>query len=166
MTPNTQNKNKSEDKNKNPGQTHPGQGNQDLADRAKDAASSMADRAKDAASAVADRAKDAASAVQDKAEHAANYVGKKAEDATSAVGGGLKSLGQTIREKTPHSGMMGNASSAVADSLESTGRYLEEEGLQGMAEDVTNLIRRNPIPALLIGIGAGFLLARAMTPRR
>jgi hypothetical protein len=35
-----------------------------------------------------------------------------------------------------------------------------------MAEDVTNLIRRNPIPALLIGIGAGFLLARAMTPRR
>ena len=84
----------------------------------------------------------------------------------AAVGSGLKSLGHTIRDHTPDSGMAGDASSAVANTLERTGRYLQEEGLEGIAEDVTNLIRRNPIPAMLVGVGAGFLLARAMTSRR
>jgi hypothetical protein len=30
-----------------------------------------------------------------------------------------------------------------------------------MGEDLTNLIRRNPLPAVLVGIGIGYLLARA-----
>jgi hypothetical protein len=29
-----------------------------------------------------------------------------------------------------------------------------------MAEDLTDLIKRNPIPAVLIGVGIGFLLAQ------
>ena len=31
-----------------------------------------------------------------------------------------------------------------------------------MAGDLTDLVKNNPIPALLIGIGLGFLLGRAM----
>jgi hypothetical protein len=53
----------------------------------------------------------------------------------------------------------------VAGALESSGRYLEEQGLSGIGEDLTNLIRRNPLPAILLGIGLGFLLARATTSR-
>jgi len=123
------------------------------------------DRAKDAAAAVADKAKETASNVMHSAENAASYVGHRAEDATSAVGGGLKSLGSTIREHAPNSGMIGDASAGVAKTLESAGRYLQEEGLKGVADDVTNLIRRNPIPALLVAVGVGFLLARATTSR-
>ena len=33
--------------------------------------------------------------------------------------------------------------------------------LSGIGEDLTGMIRRNPVPALLIGIGLGFLIARA-----
>ena len=29
-----------------------------------------------------------------------------------------------------------------------------------MADDLTTLIKNNPIPALLVGVGIGFLLAR------
>ncbi len=166
MTPNTQSKNKSDEKNKNAGQgSQSGQASHSSSSQCETGTSTM-DRAKDTISSMGDRAKDAASAVQERAEHAASYVGQKAEDATSAVGGSLKSLSQTIRETSPSSGMMGSASSAVADSLERTGRYLEEEGLSGMADDITDLIRRNPIPSLLVGVGIGFLLARAMTSRR
>ena len=98
----------------------------------------------------------------DKAKDAATFVGQKADDATAAVGGGLKSLGQTIRDK---GGTVNNASAAVAQALENSGNYLQEQGVKGIGNDVTNLIRRNPIPAVLLGIGVGFLLARKMMPR-
>ena len=52
--------------------------------------------------------------------------------------------GAGLRESLPHEGMMGTASSALADTLDRSGRYLEEEGLRGMADDLTNLIRRFP----------------------
>jgi hypothetical protein len=123
------------------------------------------DRAGDAAASLGEKARDTASSVAHTVEDAAVYVGRKAEDATSAVGAGLRSFGGSLREHAPHDGMAGDASSAVAKTLESTGRYLQEEGLQGMAEEVTNLIRRNPVPALLIAFGAGFLIARATTAR-
>jgi hypothetical protein len=58
--------------------------------------------------------------------------------------------------------MLGSASSSLARTLEQGGEYLEHEGLSGISKDLTNVIRRNPIPALCIGIGLGFILARAM----
>jgi len=98
--------------------------------------------------------------VADKAKQAATYVGGKANEATEAVGAGMESLGGAIRDCEPATGLLHNAGEAVADKLEGTGRYLEQQGLKGIGEDVTNLIRRNPIPALLIGVGVGVLVAR------
>jgi hypothetical protein len=49
----------------------------------------------------------------------------------------------------------------VAQTLDTTGRYLKEEGLKGIGEDVSNLIRRHPLQAVLLGIGVGYLLARS-----
>jgi len=73
----------------------------------------------------------------------------------------MGNLGHTIREKAGREGFMGQAGAAVADTLESGGRYLEEHDLGDMGQEITSMIRRNPIPALLVGIGIGFLLARA-----
>jgi len=109
---------------------------------------------------AADEAKGILSTAAQKTKEAASYVGDKAEQATHAVGEGIESLGGSVRRMTPREGMLHNASEAVAGSLESSGRYLEEHGLKGIGDDVTNLIRKNPIPALLIGIGLGFCLAR------
>ena len=103
----------------------------------------------------------ASSATQRASEVTAN-VGQKAAEATSAVGGRIRGVADTLRESLPHEGMMGTASSALADTLDRSGRYLEEEGLRGMADDLTNLVRRNPIPALFLGIGVGFLLGRSL----
>ena len=94
------------------------------------------------------------------ASSAATAVGEKAGQGVAAVGSGMESLAGTIREHAPQSGIMGTASTRVAETLESGGRYLREEGLKGMTEDLTDLIRKNPIPAVLMGIGFGFLLAR------
>jgi hypothetical protein len=73
----------------------------------------------------------------------------------------MKSVAETIREKSPQTGLVGSASATVAHTLESGGRYLEQQGFKGLASDLTDFIRRNPIPALLVGVGIGYMLARA-----
>jgi F0F1-type ATP synthase assembly protein I len=134
-------------------------------DKAKDAAANVADKARDAASSAMDKAKEATSTAYQSAGQALSDLGQRAESATTSLGGSMQHLAGTIRESAPHEGMLGTASSRVADSLESGGRYLQEEGLSGLAEDVTTLIRRNPIPAVLVGVGLGFLLARTTSRR-
>jgi ElaB/YqjD/DUF883 family membrane-anchored ribosome-binding protein len=153
------------------------EGAQQMADKAKEMASSATDTAKDVASlaaekskgmavSVGDRAKGTASAIAEKAQEAsrkagdlAKNVGKKAEETVASVGGQMKSLAGTIREKAPP--IAGSAASAVANTLDSGGSYLQEHNLHGMAEDMTSLIRRYPLQSLLVGIGVGFLIARA-----
>jgi hypothetical protein len=106
-------------------------------------------------------ASEMASSAGQKASDVASTVGQKAEDATAAVGGSMKSLAGTIREKAPEGGVLGSVSSSVAHTLEDSGRYLEEHGLSGIGKDMAEMVRRNPLPALLVGIGLGYLLARA-----
>jgi hypothetical protein len=140
------------------GEEHPrGRGTEHNGGKGKQAA----DKARDLAANVGEKAREAASGVAEKARDLASNVGQRAEDATAAVGSGMRSLAGTLRETLPHEGVVGSASSTVAGGLESTGRYLQDEGLGGLAQDMTNLIRRNPIPALLLGVGLGFILARA-----
>jgi hypothetical protein len=133
-----------------------------VAEKAKDAGTSAAQTAGQAVSGAAQKAREMASSATQAASEAAANVGHKAEEATSAVGSGMRNLAGTLREKLPHEGMIGTAGSTMADTLERGGRYLEEEGLRGIGEDLTNVIRRNPIPALLLGIGIGFLIARSL----
>jgi hypothetical protein len=133
-----------------------------MSEQAKDAASSTAHRVGEAAWSATQKAKEMASSVGQSASEVAFHVGQKADDTTSAVGGGMRSLAGTLRGNMPHEGMMGSASTAVADTLDRGGRYLQEEGLRGVGKKLTNLIRRNPLPALLIGIGVGFLIARSV----
>ena len=118
------------------------------------------EQARTAAEEAANQASKLAATVASKASEAASYVGHKAEDAASALGTGMKTLAGTLREKGPNQGMIGSASSTVANTLETGGRYLQEHGLSGMGADLVNQIRRNPIPAVLVGVGLGFLLAR------
>lgn len=124
-----------------------------------------AERVAEVTSSLREMVHDAASGVGRAAEGTVSYIGKKAEDATAAVAGGLKAMGGTVREHAPRGGMVGGASAAVAESLENSGRYLRKEGLTGIAEDVTNLVRRHPLPAVLAGVGLGFLLSRVTTRR-
>ena len=130
-----------------------------IVDTAKDMASS-------AASTVSSAAGSAVQSVKGAAENAATYVGQKAGDATHAAGSGLRQAGEAIRSAAPQQDMLKGLACSVADGLDSAGRYLEEEGLSGMAEDMTTLIRKNPIPALMVGVGIGFLLGRVMAPSR
>jgi ElaB/YqjD/DUF883 family membrane-anchored ribosome-binding protein len=109
-----------------------------------------------------DKAKDVAGQAYDKAKDVASSVGQKADDLTSSAGTQLKNLGDTIRERAPHEGMLGSAAQGMARTLRDSGEYLENAGLSGIGEDLTTMIRKNPVPAVLVGIGFGFILGRML----
>jgi len=132
-----------------------------VADKARETASNVADKARETAHTVADKARETAHNVADKAKDLTATAGRKADDMAGKVGSGLESAAESIREHTPHTGMLGTAATKVADAVESSGHYLKEEGLSGMANDLTEMVKRNPIPALLLAIGVGVLIARA-----
>jgi uncharacterized protein YjbJ (UPF0337 family) len=58
--------------------------------------------------------------------------------------------------------MVGAAAATVTDTVTGAGTYLQEKGVQALPGDLAGLIRRYPIPALLIGLGVGFILARSL----
>jgi hypothetical protein len=105
---------------------------------------------------------DAAARVGKKAGEIASSLGHKADDATTAVGKGVHSLAGSMREGGPHEGVLGSANSTIADTLETSGKHLQEQGLSGLAEDIAQTIRRHPLPAVFIGVGVGYLLARVI----
>lgn len=136
------------------------------ADHARDVASDVGQKAREVGGDVAQRARDVASDVADAGRSAANAAGRTAEQAVGSTGQGLQSLAGQVREYGPNSGVLGQATSTVASGLEQGGQYLKEQGLSGMADDLTEMIKRNPIPALLLGMGVGFVLARLTSSSR
>lgn len=135
---------------------------QQAGDKAKDAAGTVGDKAREAAGGAYDKLKDAAGHVGDAASSAAGAVGRQAEDLTERAGSGMQSLAGAVRDQGPQGGMLGQATRGVAGAMEQAGKYIEDKNLSGMADDLTGLIKNNPIPALLLGVGVGFLLGRAI----
>lgn len=120
------------------------------------------DKAKELGGTVVDKTKDAAATVAENFSQAAKVVGHKADQLASGAGTGIKNLGETIKEQGPQEGMIGDATKSVGATLEQGGKYLEEAGLSGMFGDLTEVIKRNPIPAVAVGVGLGLLLGRAL----
>ncbi len=87
---------------------------------------------------------------------AANMAG----GAATAVGDTMGSLASVIRDHAPHEGTIASAATAVAGGLESANSYLQEKDYEHLATDLTAVIRRYPIPSLLVGLGLGYVLAR------
>ncbi|MGH7231111.1 MAG: hypothetical protein ACREJU_07100 [Nitrospiraceae bacterium] len=83
-----------------------------------------------------------------------------ADQAAMAAGEKLRVAADMIREKAPQEGTIGATATAVAESFDEAGLYLQEQGFTGAREDVELLIRRYPIQSLLLGLGVGYLLAR------
>lgn len=103
--------------------------------------------------------------ITDTARDVARSAVDKADSAASKAGENISSFGETVREKGPKEGYLGAATRTVASGIESTGDYLANKGVSGMADDMVSVLRNYPIATLLVGVGIGFLLARSMSRR-
>jgi gas vesicle protein len=123
---------------------------QDIGQRAQNVASNVGAKAQEAASKIGQRAQDAASSAQD-----------KTDDALSTVGQKVSSLAGSLRSTASQEGMVGHTANALADSLDSTGRYLQEHGIKDMGKDLAQIVKSHPIPSMLAIFGVGFLAGMA-----
>lgn len=93
--------------------------------------------------------------------NAGSYLQNNAETLTDTISGGLKATARTIREKGPQDGRLGDATSAVAQTFSNFANYLDGHRVTDITADLSHLIGKNPLPALLVGIGLGVLLGHA-----
>lgn len=135
---------------------------QEALDKAKEVGENALGKVKEAGAEALGKAKEAVQSVGEMATETAATVGKKADDMTAAAGHRIAGFGETIAHQAPHEGLAGRASQAVADTIKEGGKYIEEHKLSGMAQDVEQVVKNHPIPALLICLGIGFCLGRAM----
>jgi uncharacterized protein YjbJ (UPF0337 family) len=82
---------------------------------------------------------------------------------TSAAQDAASSMPEMARTAaTQAQEMAGAAATAVTDTVAGAGAYLQEKGVQALPGDLAGLIRRYPVPAVLIGLGIGLLLGRTL----
>ena len=68
----------------------------------------------------------------------------------------LYDLGQNMADK---------ARSAFSNKMDQASSYWQEKEFSAMADDLVGLIRRYPIPALLLAVGLGYAVAKSLFGR-
>ena len=131
-------------------------------DKAKEIAASVGSMASHAAAAMGDMVNQAGTTVGAMAGHAACDASKRADDLTASAGIGIQRLGNEIDRNGPQNGVLAGASHAVAKTVRDSGEYLEDAKLSGVTKDLTQLIQKNPIPAVCVAIGLGWFIARKL----
>jgi hypothetical protein len=121
--------------------------------------------ASSAASGVGQQAREAASNLGEKAREMAGKAEDRADDALSSMGQRMSTMAGSLRQTAPRGGAVGSAAGAVADRLESGGRYLQEHGVSDITDDIGGLVRRNPLPALCLAFGFGFVIGLVASRR-
>lgn len=109
---------------------------------------------------TAEKATEVGSKIAGRAQHLGAEIADRADETVSSLGRGVTQFAGKIRENSPVKGTIGSAAGAVADGLESSGKYLTDSGLSGIEEDLASVVRRHPMPSVFVGIGLGVLLGR------
>lgn len=115
-------------------------------------------KAQDAAHNVKDKANELGTQAREKA----NQASEKVDDAMSNAGQQMSNLAQTVRERAPQQGRMGEIAENTATALERSGRYLQQSNPDTIRSDLESVIRQHPVESLLVGLGLGFVIARSM----
>jgi ElaB/YqjD/DUF883 family membrane-anchored ribosome-binding protein len=133
----------------------------DVRDRVGEIAGDAKDKATEIASDVKDKATEIASDVRERASDAGAQAADTIDDAMTATGGRMTDAAQTIRDKAPAEGKVADVAAVAATALERGGTYLQQSDLNDVQSDLERMIRQHPIETLLVGLGVGYLIARA-----
>jgi hypothetical protein len=86
-------------------------------------------------------------------------INPKGSNVASEVRDGIGKIVDGVKEKISTDAVrkVSETASQVSDQVKG---YIEDRGMRGLADDATAVIRRYPVPAVVLGILIGVLLAR------
>jgi ElaB/YqjD/DUF883 family membrane-anchored ribosome-binding protein len=108
-----------------------------------------------AARMVVEGASNASDKVAELSRTAADKIDSSRESAAGA-------LDKTATSLHAGSDQIANAAHSAADKIQATADYVRNTDLQGMSNDVQDLVKRYPGPALAAAAVLGFLVARGL----
>jgi len=79
----------------------------------------------------------------------------------ATAGQKIEQFADAIRDKAPE-GKVGELVTNAASALEKGGNYFGSADMDSVRGDMESLIRRYPVQSLAVGLGIGFLVARAL----
>lgn len=94
--------------------------------------------------------------VKDRTRRQADEQAQRAAGALRGVAGQLSSMADSTHEK----GMLVDVARQGADRVERLADQLEQDGVQGVIEDIERFARRRPGMFIAAGVGVGFVLGR------
>jgi uncharacterized protein YjbJ (UPF0337 family) len=94
---------------------------------------------------------------KEKAEDEINAWASTAQGVFERAKEGMQSGFQNLREGYE------TAQEKVVDAYDAGRKYLQQANIKDMAGDVRELIGRHPLPAVLIGMGIGYMLGRMVS---
>ena len=116
-----------------------------------------------------DRGFDAVDQAKSKITEFGAAAADKIDQNRGAAASGLEGAAETLHQKADHlpggEKVSGLAHSA-ADKMSATADYVRMNDLSDMMEDVEQMVKKNPVPALAVAVGLGFLVARAFSGDR
>jgi ElaB/YqjD/DUF883 family membrane-anchored ribosome-binding protein len=112
------------------------------------------------------RSKDVASRLAQSARETMTEAHAETDQAIASAGKQVAAWGSSLREHAPAEGVLGSAAQSVAQKLETGGKYMQKHGVGDMGDDVVDLIRRHPFPAIFVGLGLGCLIGMTFAKRR
>jgi hypothetical protein len=104
--------------------------------------------------------KEAREGMLSQVEHLAVTIKDKANAAVAGVGETMSGMAESLRGHSPAS--LAPYTEKAAAGLEQAGSYLKRGSIGGIVDDLSGIIRRHPVPAMLTGVAVGFMLARKL----
>lgn len=123
-----------------------------------------ADQAEGMVDQARQKGQEAMDQVKDKGQQAAAVATEKADQGIDKAADAAQGLADTLRDKAttlPGGERTTDLAYQAASGLERGADYLRDKDVDAMRGDLEDLIRRYPTQSVIVGLAAGFLLARA-----
>ena len=111
-------------------------------------------------SSMGERAAGAAAEAQAAASELGRKAARKAEQIRGRTAEGLESAARSMHQGGAR---VASAADRTADALTAGADYVRENELRDMMDDIIEVVRNNPGPALLGAAALGFLIGRAVS---
>lgn len=115
---------------------------------------------------LSDRVSDAVEHTKSKLTEFGTTAASKIDENRVAAADGLEGAADSLHQRAdqlPGGEKVTNLAHSAADKLTATADYVRQNDLSSMVNDVEELVKKNPGPALAIAAGLGFLVARAFS---